>query len=92
MGVMFENLDVREDRCWWKDGIGSMVVPRNTGGYDHQDSAPICVPRTEGPGAHAGQLRRRNNLDPNRENHGTDSGDNTVLPVRQNSGRRDKRC
>ncbi len=27
MGVTFDNLDVREEGCWWKGGTGSMTVP-----------------------------------------------------------------
>jgi hypothetical protein len=27
MGVTFDNLDVKDGACWWKDGEGSMTVP-----------------------------------------------------------------
>jgi hypothetical protein len=27
MGVTFDNLDVRDDGCWWKGGTGTMTVP-----------------------------------------------------------------
>jgi hypothetical protein len=27
MGVMFDNLDVRDGACWWKQGVGTMTVP-----------------------------------------------------------------
>ena len=27
MGVVFDNLDVRDGGCWWKNGVGTMTVP-----------------------------------------------------------------
>jgi hypothetical protein len=27
MGVTFDNLDVRDSACWWKQGVGTMTVP-----------------------------------------------------------------
>ena len=27
MGVVFDNLDVRDSACWWKNGVGTMTVP-----------------------------------------------------------------
>jgi hypothetical protein len=27
MGVVFENLEVRDGSCWWKGGVGRMTVP-----------------------------------------------------------------
>ncbi len=27
MGVVFDNVDVRGDACWWKGGTGTMIVP-----------------------------------------------------------------
>jgi hypothetical protein len=27
MGVVFDNLDVRDGACWWKRGVGTMTVP-----------------------------------------------------------------
>jgi hypothetical protein len=27
MGVVFENLDVKDGACWWKGGVGRMTVP-----------------------------------------------------------------
>jgi hypothetical protein len=27
MGVVFDNLDVRDGACWWKNGVGTMTVP-----------------------------------------------------------------
>ena len=32
MGVKFDNLDVREEGCWWKGGTGAMTVPISTPG------------------------------------------------------------
>jgi hypothetical protein len=32
MGLVFDNLDVREGSCWWKGGTGSMTVPIETPG------------------------------------------------------------
>ena len=27
MGVVFDNVDLRGDACWWKGGTGTMTVP-----------------------------------------------------------------
>ena len=27
MGILFENVDLRYDVCWWKGGTGTMTVP-----------------------------------------------------------------
>jgi hypothetical protein len=27
MGIVFDNLDVRDGSCWWKNGVGTMSVP-----------------------------------------------------------------
>lgn len=32
MGVVFDNLDVRDGSCWWKGGTGTMTVPVETPG------------------------------------------------------------
>jgi hypothetical protein len=32
LGVTFDNLDVRDDSCWWTSGVGTMTVPVETPG------------------------------------------------------------
>jgi hypothetical protein len=32
MGVVFDNLDVRDGSCWWRRGVGTMTVPVETPG------------------------------------------------------------
>ena len=32
MGVMFDNVDLRGDACWWKGGTGTMTVPVDSPG------------------------------------------------------------
>src|SRR5262249_51453368 len=27
MGVVFDNLDLRDGACWWQNGVGTMTVP-----------------------------------------------------------------
>ena len=85
MGVVFDNLDVDDGSCWWQGGIGTMTVPIETPGdlVALRFGGQMRRPRRTRRDQDAGQLRRRQDLEGNRQVRRADTRQNRVLPLRQ---------
>jgi hypothetical protein len=83
MGILFDNLDLRYDACWWKGGTGIMTVPIEVPGdlVNLSFSAQVRA-RSEKDRARLGQHRRRQDLAGSRGDRRSDSG-----PDRAHQGR-----
>ena len=89
MGVIFENLDLKHDACWWKGGTGVMTVPIDVPGdlVGLGFSAQVRARGEKDRVRVGGQHRRRQDLARGRRHRRPDPGPDRARP-RRPSGRR----